>query len=392
MAAERVEANAAAAERLKDPCSNPHLPDSRQPDPDHSLGARGVGSRLGDRTRSTASQRLAYERERTAGAAPGAPRARSPPRPWPQACRVWQARQVSFDLIVCADWSKSPANRAVWVAAPATKEVRRLEPTPGTPWTVARVLERTTRLVGTAGSALVSFDAPIGVPESYLDAARTDFGGPAAATFLDWLPLADASREFWDPVRSPAAWSVRRPFFVVPKGKGSLDGFNRAAAAAGIELRRDVEFASRGQIRFCLRIAWTGRSGCSGALARTPEGASPNRFHGLLSSGRSRSPRRPRARRPGRRRELSASAYGTALSAELPAKPRVLSKTKQRTRTAEVINLQTSPWIAEFGVSLNGLSAAVASEDDFDALNDRGSAAQADACGPAAHSLDTRLR
>jgi hypothetical protein len=157
---------------------------------------------------------------------------------------------VSFDLIVCADWSKHPAKRAVWMAAPATKEVRRLEPIPGEPWTVARVLERTTRLVGTTGSGLVSFDAPIGVPESYLAAARADFGAPAAATFLDWLPLADASREFWDPVRSAAAWSVRRPFFVVPKGKGSLAGFNGAAAAAGIELRRDVEFASQGKSVF----------------------------------------------------------------------------------------------------------------------------------------------
>jgi hypothetical protein len=57
---------------------------------------------------------------------------------------------VSFDLIVCADWSKHPANRAAWAAAPATKEVRRLDPTPGEPWTVARVIEHTTRLVGTA--------------------------------------------------------------------------------------------------------------------------------------------------------------------------------------------------------------------------------------------------
>jgi hypothetical protein len=33
-----------------------------------------------------------------------------------------------------------------------------------------------------------------------------------------------------------------------------------------------------------------------------------------------------------------------------------------------VINLQTSAWIAGFGVALNDLPAAVASEDDFDAL------------------------
>jgi hypothetical protein len=273
---------------------------------------------------------------------------------------------VSFDLIVCADWSKLPAKRAVWVAAPATKEVRRLEPTPGEPWTVARVLERTTRLVGTAGSALVSFDAPIGVPESYLDAARTDFGASAAATFLDWLPLADASREFWDPVLSPAAWSVRRPFFVVPKGKGSLGAFNRAAAAAGIELRRDVEFASHGQSVFAFGLPgqvapaaqalWRelvkARNDFTGLVVWPFEGPLDVREHGGLVVAENY----PRA------------AYGTALSAELPAKPRTLFKTQQRTRTAEVINLQASPWLADFGVSLSDLSAAVASEDDFDAL------------------------
>jgi hypothetical protein len=273
---------------------------------------------------------------------------------------------VSFDVIVCADWSKHPAKRAVWVAEPATKEVRRLEPTPGEPWTVARVLERTNRLVGAAGSALVSFDAPIGVPESYLAAARADFGASVAATFLDWLPLADASREFWDPVRSPADWSARSPFFVVPKGKGSLGGFNGAAAAAGIELRRDVEFASQGKSVFAFGLPgqvapaaqalWRellkARNEFADLVVWPFEGSLDVREQGGLVVAENF----PRA------------AYGTALSAELPAKPRVLSKTKQATRVAEVTNLQTSPWLADFGVSLNDLPCAVASEDDFDAL------------------------
>ncbi|MDX6369313.1 MAG: hypothetical protein QOG93_815 [Gaiellaceae bacterium] len=284
----------------------------------------------------------------------------------PCSVSVCQARRVSFDLIVCADWSKHPANRAVWMAAPAIKEIRRLEPTPGEPWTVARVLEHTTRLVGTAGSALVSFDAPIGVPDSYLAAARAEFGASAAATFLDWLPLAAASCEFWDPVRSPADWSVRRPFFVVPKGKGSLDGFNGVAAAAGIELRRDVEFASQGKSVFAFGLPgqvapaaqalWRellkARNDFTSLVVWPFEGSLDVREQGGLVVAENY----PRA------------AYGTALSAELPAKPRALSKTKQPTRAAEVINLQTSLWLADSGVSLNDLPAAVASEDDFDAL------------------------
>jgi hypothetical protein len=279
---------------------------------------------------------------------------------------VCQARTVSFDLIVCADWSKYPAKRAVWVAAPTTKEVRRLDPTPGQSWTVARILERTARLVGTAGSALISFDAPIGVPESYLTAARADFGASVGATFLDWLPLADSSHEFWDPVRSPEAWSIRRPFFFVPKGKGSLGEFNGAAAAAGIELRRDVEFASQGKSVFAFGLPgqvgpaaqalWrellTARKDFTGLVVWPFEGALDVREQGGLVVAENY----PRA------------AYGTALSADLPAKPRALFKTKQSTRAAEVINLQTSPWLADFGVSLHDLPAAVKNEDDFDAL------------------------
>ena len=276
-----------------------------------------------------------------------------------------QARRVSFDLIVCADWSKHPAKRAVWVATPATAEIRRMEPTPGDPWTIGRVLEHTTRLVGTAGSALVAFDAPIGVPESYLAAARADLGMSEAATFLDWLPLADASPRFWDPVQSPAAWSVRRPFFV-PKGKGSLGAFTEAAKAAGIELRRDVEFATHGKSVFAFGLPgqvapaaqalWRellqARQDSTGLAVWPFEGSLDIREQcGLVVAEMY-----PRA------------AYGTALSDVLPAKPRALSKTKQPTRDAEVGNLEASPWVADFGVTLDDLPAARASEDDFDAL------------------------
>ena len=40
----------------------------------------------------------------------------------------------------------------------------------------------------------------------------------------------------------------------MPKGKGSLDGFNGVAAAAGIELKRDVEFASHGKSVFAFGL------------------------------------------------------------------------------------------------------------------------------------------
>jgi hypothetical protein len=86
------------------------------------------------------------------------------------------------------------------------------------------------------------------------------------------------------------------------------------------------------------------------------------------------------------------AAYGTALSSELPAKPRVLSKTKQPTRAAEVTNLQTSPWLADFGVSLNDLPAAVASEDEFDALMTAAALLRLTLAGrPLTHSMPDRV-
>jgi hypothetical protein len=152
----------------------------------------------------------------------------------------------------------------------------------------------------------------------------------------------------------------------VPKGKGSLAGFNGVAAAAGIELRRDVEFASQGKSVFAFDLPgqvapaaqtlWRelleARDEFAGLAVWPFEGPLDVREQGGLVVAENY----PRA------------AYGTALSADLPARPRVLSKTKHPTRAAEVTNLRTSPWIADFGVSLDDLPAAEQSEDDFDAL------------------------
>ena len=139
-----------------------------------------------------------------------------------------------------------------------------------------------------------------------------------------------------------------------------------AAAALDIELKRDVEFASRGNSAFAFGLPgqvapgaqtlWrellTARSESAGVTVWPFEGTLDVREQGGLVIAENY----PRA------------AYGTALSAELPAKARSLSKTKHPIRVVEVANLQASPWLAEFGVMLDDLPYAVASEDDFDAL------------------------
>lgn len=71
--------------------------------------------------------------------------------------------------------------------------------------------------------ALLSFDAPIGLPKTYL---RT----VGAKSFVDWLMRADLDALF-DPVTGPDLWSTARPFVRPVKG-----GWNGVVAAVGHDM------------------------------------------------------------------------------------------------------------------------------------------------------------
>ena len=144
-----------------------------------------------------------------------------------------EARRVSFDLYrLCRLGASIPLTGRRGRPRRATKQAPSLaRPAPGAALDgcAGPRAHDTTRRYGWQRAHLVR-RADRRPGRSHLAAARAEFGATTTATFLDWLPLARASHEFWDPARSPADWSVRRPFFVVPKGKGSLDGFNGVAA------------------------------------------------------------------------------------------------------------------------------------------------------------------
>ena len=134
--------------------------------------------------------------------------------------------------ILCADWGKASAKRAVYVADIASRVVRRV---PGRNWSVAGVLGEAERWTSTR-SVLVTFDAPLGAPLSYLEAWDRVSSGLASTTFLDLLKRTAAMPEFFEATSDATAWRLERPFFAVPPGVGGRSGYERAAESFGVSI------------------------------------------------------------------------------------------------------------------------------------------------------------
>jgi transposase len=135
------------------------------------------------------------------------------------------AETASLAAIVCADWGKEAGKRAVFVADFISRAVRRLS---RRDWSVNTVLAEAERWKS-RGTVLVTFDAPLGVPESYLAAAAKLHGWPAPANFVDLLECVRSTPAFFHGTTTADDWTVERPFFAVPSGKGGLTGYRLAA-------------------------------------------------------------------------------------------------------------------------------------------------------------------
>jgi len=134
-------------------------------------------------------------------------------------------RTPHISAILCADWGKEADKRAVYMADVPARIVRRLE---GRAWSVGGVLTEAERLASSGrGPVLATFDAPLGVPESYLVAAARVPSWRSPETFLEFLAHAHASPNFFNGTSVAADWRVERPFFSVPAGAGEGDGFHR---------------------------------------------------------------------------------------------------------------------------------------------------------------------
>jgi hypothetical protein len=114
------------------------------------------------------------------------------------------AQSRTLSAILCADWGKDVAKRAVYVAEIESRLVRRL-PTAG--WSLVKVLKEAGRWTST-GSVLATFDAPFGVPESYVRAVGRLHTAPPIATFLDVLTWARSVPRFYDATTVARDWRV----------------------------------------------------------------------------------------------------------------------------------------------------------------------------------------
>lgn len=271
----------------------------------------------------------------------------------------------TLSVILCADWGKKFSKRAVYAADVSARVIRRVS---GDGWSVARLLTEAQRWTST-GSALATFDAPLGVPDSYLTALGKLPGAQPFPTFLDLVARARSMPRFYDATTVARDWMVERPFFSVPAGDGGLGTYVDAAARFGIDMYRHIDRMTGAKAVF-IKAGVPGSVG-SAACALWQELASELTAHRtfkvwpfegdiqtlLQSTSVVVAEMYPRA------------AYATALL-DVPPTSRallVVAKTDAGVRRDAIAALQSAGWVASLSVELEDLAHAEANEDDFDA-------------------------
>jgi hypothetical protein len=273
------------------------------------------------------------------------------------------ARKLS--AVLCADWGKEFPKRTVYVADVSARVVRRVS---ANGWSVAGVLEEAERWIST-GSVLATFDAPLGVPASYLAALSRLQSGHQPATFLELLARSRLMPRFFDASSVARDWSLDRPFFSVPAGKGGLGSYVDAAARHGVNMYRWIDRVTGAKAVFVK----SGIPGSVGSAAcRLWQELAPrltaNRmfkvwpFEGELQALLDSAPVvvgeiYPRA------------AYATALlDVSIASRaPLVVAKADAGVRREAVAALRAASWVRWLRVTFENLAEAEANEDDFDA-------------------------
>jgi len=274
--------------------------------------------------------------------------------------------EAMVDYLLCADWSKEQKGRALYVANVLKSEVRRVSEVP---LTLDSALARA-RELAKEGTVLLSFDLPLGLPESFLSSLRKFPGWEAASSFPCFLPIAAQAPAFFVSQTQASRWSIRQPFFAVPPGAGARAAFEQAAARAGVQLRRRIDVRTGGNPMFITGgipgsvgsaaiDVWLGLArllSVSREFKIWPfEGAFPELFASAPIVIAENYPR---------------AAYAAAFCDISGAnRPRMrLSKTRAETRHEAIKYLLSRPWVHDNGVTLHDTDAALADENQFDAL------------------------
>ena len=260
--------------------------------------------------------------------------------------------------VLCADWAGSARGREVFSAVVGERSVRRI-PVPAGGWDVEAAV-KVARDCSTTGGVLLGFDAPLGVPRSFWEAARAALDS-RPGHFAEWLHRLDS--RFFDTVPRPEDWSIRRPFFAVPhRAEGGLTAFVRAAARQRVDLWRAVDRRVGGKPPFVV----AGIPGSVGSAARDLwRSLPPHRERGevgvwpfdgsieaLLTNNK-----------VAVAEIYPALAYARALAPQAVPRGR---KTDREWRERVFSLLAAANWIRQFEVSLPG-AGSVSSGDAFDA-------------------------
>jgi hypothetical protein len=267
------------------------------------------------------------------------------------------------EVIVCADWSKGHGKRSVYVARVGERTIRRVA---GRKWSFGKVMglaaEEQQR-----GPVLVAFDVTLGVPSSYFKAAQEVESWVSAHNFIDWLAFAAATPNFFAAVGAASEWSVRRPYFTVPAGKGSYGAFERAAKSHGVNLKRQIDTLTGGKSAFAIGIPGHVAPAAQTLWEELAAALAPERsfsiwpFEGTLAA-------LFHSKRIVVGEIYPRAAYTTALANQLPDRLRALKKTKCSVRHGALKALESADWVRRPEVTVNGFEPAWDSEDDFDAL------------------------
>lgn len=276
-------------------------------------------------------------------------------------------------VILGADWSVRLGKRAVHAAIPgAGWAIERLPP-PTAEWDLEALLAAA-RALGARHHApvLVAIDAVLGLPNAFVR-------GAGDAGFFDAVSRIHRGGGL-DTIRpDPAQWQPGAPFFRVAPGAGGLGRFVAAAGGRSAVLRQ-IELRTGAKTVFAV----SGIPGTVGAGSRALWGElalhREARVEGSAESGA-----RPfavwpfdgdladRLASPGQ--VVLAETYprlaaAIALARALPVLPRSVAKTQRGVRAHALTRLLGLEWTraAKLRVAEGARAAALASEDDFDAL------------------------
>jgi len=258
--------------------------------------------------------------------------------------------------VITVDWGKDARKRSAYISQLPSRTISRL-PFDGS---LVHLIERASSL---DGPVLVGIDAAIGFPASFWQRLHEHRPHPPR-TFADFLLGSSLPTGFFEPVSTPEEWSPQHPFIRPPSGRWSLKAFVDVSRHG---LYRKIDKRLHAKPIF-VTSNLPGSVG-SGTLALWQElirltGSAEFRvwpFHGTLATLLT-------GDEPVVAEIYPKACYGIALAKSLPAPLLPIAKTKEHARRAAIEELRDNHWLARQRVIVTDFDAAIANEDDFDAL------------------------